>query len=131
MSQKTREKYGIRLPVMVDVGRGTGLTAAARSEFACEVEVAASAHKFDSFMIPAARKPEPVWNGLRRLWMVDGVAVDPQPVAPPAPLAVLEMVPGARGPVPAPPSVSVEVSLDSGRHYGPAASLPPSVKVSA
>ena len=93
MSQKTREKYGIRLPVMVDAGRGTGLTAAARGEFAREVEAAA-----------------PVWNGLRRLWMVDGVAVDPQPAA---------------------PSLSVEASLDSGRHYGPAAALPPSVKVSA
>lgn len=87
MSQKTREKYGIRLPALVDV--------------------AAPAHKFDSFMIPAARKPEPVWNGLRRLWMVDGVAVDPQPAAPPA---------------------LVEVSLDSGRHVSP---IHPSVKVSA
>lgn len=90
MSQKTREKYGIRLPVMVDVGRGTGLTAAARGEFAREAEAAA-----------------PVWNGLRRLWMVDGVAVDPQPAAPPAPVAVLEMPLGARGPVPAPPAVKV------------------------
>ena len=90
MSQKTREKYGIRLPVMVDVGRGTGLTAAARGEFAREAEAAA-----------------PVWNGLRRLWMVDGVAVDPQPAAPPA---------------------LVEVSLDSGRHVSP---ILPSVKVSA
>lgn len=94
MSQKTREKYGIRLPVMVDVGRGTGLTAAARGEFAREAEAAA-----------------PVWNGLRRLWMVDGVAVAPQPAAP-------------RDPV-------VEFSLNSGRHYGPASALPPAVKVSA
>lgn len=123
MSQKTREKYGIRLPVMVEQSsRGTGLTAASRGEFVREVGAATPA--------PAAPPAGAMWNGLRRLWMVDGVAVDPQPAAPPAPLAV-QMVPGARGPVPAPPSVKVEVSLDSGRHYGPAASLSPSVKVSA
>ena len=52
------------------MGRGTGLTAAARGEFAREVEAAAPV-----FVAP-------VWNGLRRLWMVDGVAVAPQPAAP-------------------------------------------------
>ena len=120
MSQKTREKYGIRLPVMVDVAA---------------VPAVIEGHGFDKGArvdaVVYAPPPAAVWNGLRRLWMVDGVAVDPQPAAPPAPLAVLEMAPGARGPVPAPPSLSVEASLDSGRHYGPAAALPPSVKVSA
>ena len=64
--------------------------------------------------LPVYAPPVPhgaTWNGLRRLWMVDGVAVDPQPAEP-------------RGPV-------VEFSLDSGRHYGPASALPPAVKVSA
>jgi hypothetical protein len=31
---------------------------------------------------PAAPSPGAVWNNIRRLWMVDGVAVDPQPAAP-------------------------------------------------
>ena len=93
MSQKTREKYGIRLPVVVDT--------------------AAPAHKFDSFMIPAARKPEPVWNGLRRLWMVDGVAVDPQPAPP------IDILRG-------------DMTDAEMRARGRAlAALPPSVKVSA
>jgi hypothetical protein len=96
MSQKTREKYGIRLPVMVDVGRGTGLTAAARGEFAREAEAAA-----------------PVWNGLRRLWMVDGVAVAPQP-APPIEISRGDMT-------------DAEMRA-RGRAL---AALPPSVKVSA
>ena len=72
MSQKTREKYGIRLPVVDSVSRGTGLTAAARGEFVREVEAPA----------PAAPPPGAVWNNIRRLWMVDGVACDPQPPAP-------------------------------------------------
>lgn len=96
MSQKTREKYGIRLPVMVDVaaapavieGHGFGKDA-----------------RVDSIVY--APPPAAAWNGLRRLWMVDGVAVDPQPAA---------------------PSLVVEVSLDSGRHVSP---ILPSVKVSA
>lgn len=54
--------------------RGTGLTAAARGEFVREVEAASA---------PAAPPPSgAVWNNIRRLWMVDGVAVDPQPAAP-------------------------------------------------
>lgn len=28
-----------------------------------------------------------VWNGIRRLWMIDGVAVEPQPPAPGAMIA--------------------------------------------
>lgn len=67
--------------------------------------------KVEAAAVPAVVQVAPVWNGLRRLWMVDGVAVDPQPAAP-------------RDPV-------VEFSLDSGRHYGPASALPPAVKVSA
>lgn len=66
--------------------------------------------KVEAAAVPAVVQVAPVWNGLRRLWMVDGVAVDPQPAA---------------------PKLAVELSLDSGRHYGPAAALPPSVKVSA
>lgn len=31
---------------------------------------------------PAAPPAGAVWNGIRRLWMVDGVACDPQPPAP-------------------------------------------------
>jgi hypothetical protein len=103
MSQKTREKYGIRLPVMVDVGRGTGLTAAARSEFACEVEAAA----------PVA----PVWNNISRLWFVQTgagmVPCDPQPAPP------VEILRG-------------DMTDAEMRARGRAlASLPPSVKVSA
>lgn len=69
MSQKTREKYGIRLPVISEVSRGTGLTAAARDKFAHEVEAAA-----------------PVWNNISRRWFVQTdagmVPCDPQPDAP-------------------------------------------------
>lgn len=103
MSQKTREKYGIRLPVMVDVGRGTGLTAAARSEFACEVEAAA----------PVA----PVWNNISRKWFVQTgagmVPCDPQPPAPSLGLKV-ETVIG---------SPAFEAALRG--------DVPPAVKVSA
>lgn len=70
--------------------------------------------RLDLAPLPVYAPPVPqgaTWNGLRRLWMVDGVAVDPQPAAP-------------RDPV-------VEFSLNSGRHYGPASALPPAVKVSA
>jgi hypothetical protein len=66
--------------------------------------------KVEAAAVPAVVQVAPVWNGLRRLWMVDGVAVDPQPAA---------------------PSLAVEFSLDSGRLYGPASAPPPSVKVSA
>lgn len=58
MSQKTREKYGIRLPVVDSSSRAASAPA------------------------PAAPPPGAVWNNIRRLWMVDGVACDPQPAAP-------------------------------------------------
>ncbi len=34
-------------------------------------------------VVPAKRPPvDAVWNNIRRLWMADGVAVDPQPAPP-------------------------------------------------
>lgn len=35
-----------------------------------------------SGLAPAAPPAVAVWNGIRRLWMIDGVAVEPQPPAP-------------------------------------------------
>ena len=43
------------------------------------------AYRVNLTMLADLREAEaaaPVWNGLRRLWMVDGVAVAPQPAAP-------------------------------------------------
>lgn len=97
MSKATREKFG--LPPL-----GAPRPAAA-------ITIEGHGHdkgaRVDAVVI--APPAGAVWNGIRRLWMVDGVAVEPQP---------------------APPLV-VSFSLDSGRHYGPAAALPPAVKVSA
>lgn len=104
MSQKTREKYGIRLPVISEVSRGTGLTAAARNEFAREVEAAAP---------PAGA----VWNNISRKWFVQTgagmVPCDPQPPAPSLGLKV-ETVIG---------SPAFEAALRG--------DVPPAVKVSA
>lgn len=48
-----------------------------------------SKHTREKFVSPSAQPAKPVevppgaaWNGIRRLWMVDGVACDPQPAAP-------------------------------------------------
>ena len=38
--------------------------------------------KVEAAAVPAVVQVAPVWNGLRRLWMVDGVAVAPQPAPP-------------------------------------------------
>jgi len=103
MSQKTREKYGIRLPVMVDVGRNTDLTAVARDEAAREVEASA-----------------PVWNNISRLWFVQTgagmVPCDPQPAAPSLRIADAE-TPWASG--------------FNGPRAIVLGTVPPSVKVSA
>jgi len=32
--------------------------------------------------VEVASRPDPVWNNLRRLWMLDGAPVDPQPAPP-------------------------------------------------
>lgn len=32
--------------------------------------------------VEVASRPDPVWNNLRRLWMLDGVPLDPQPAPP-------------------------------------------------
>ncbi len=69
--------------------------------------------KVEAAAVPAVVQVAPVWNGLRRLWMVDGVAVAPQP-APPIEISRGDMT-------------DAEMRA-RGRAL---AALPPSVKVSA
>lgn len=66
---------------------------------------------------PAAPPVGAVWNGIRRLWMVDGVAVDPQP----PPLSKMAQV--------IDPAATVVLHVDGARHRLEA--IPPAVKVSA
>ena len=69
---------------------------------------------------PAAPLRRPVWDAARGLWMLDGVAVDPQPAAP-QPTVVFERA-------------IQRVNLADGLRFEPGKTsidVPPSVKVSA
>lgn len=78
--------------------------------------------KVEAAAVPAVAQVAPVWNGLRRLWMVATdvgmVPCDPQPAAPSMTVHEAEL------------GGSVRARLSAWRQTG-ASALPPAVKVSA